>query len=935
MQVVCVLAMSAFVASDGNPQDASQIRGTKPAAKGRSVPRASASGSSAATLVSPVVLPSTRDTAFVIPSASPVPSVVSIAVPASLPAASRVTYTVTPLIEGAVIGKLTGALNPVKAGVPRSILFAARAPRPLPAGEVQLALVRFTTNAAAVEVPIVARVDQARDIRIAPVTSLGVVRAGMSFTLGFRLTNLGNAPDTVSVQVVVPAGWRVHDPESGRPIAISMHGTVDRRVQVISPDNAQGQSTIALVVLAKGLPVAESRVDVQILGGSVVTGSSGPTLTMTAAAASGPWGALAHVETLELSGPLSDDMTIWARASSAPWHQGGSAYALSRANVLLAPPALELSTATWKISAGVHGTSLSELAGVNLVGRGATVAVTQPDWNARAVAASPDVGQRQATGSLLGGRVEATPGRFALSTAVARLRETGNQSRELEAWTLGARVSDVVGGQWAGEVGRRRFDGQTAQGWSTTYSRRTRDDHLDVRYVLAPGGSRAFARTASELVASASRRLGPAVSVTGSYWKSADEGAQSLSGLTMGGWSLGTHATLGDGVMGSLTARRSEFGATTTIGAFGSGEQALDASLEGRSGNLAARVAMTAARLRRVTTVGDGSNDRFVQQAPRVGVRAAVGTGHERGTISLTGQYDRSGAGIGFAPVQWSFGLEVARAIVPGAGDILRLNAAAERIGGIAAGAHQLTLRVGLEADLPLETSLRVSAERNPWIMPEADPGSWMYVVGVSRAVRLPRLSHRATRGQVFRDLNGNDQRDAGEPGFHGVLLRRGAHVAMTDAGGRFSLGGDERQSYEIDARSLPVGWLVPSTVVAPGTHRIGVLSVSPLLVDLALDEADSLSARSVDLAQLVVIARDSAGREWLARRSSRTQAIFDALPPGRYTIEVDATAAREPLRIVGDVPQVSVSDGRKLPPLRIVLRPRALRFSTPRPGRP
>jgi len=78
---------------------------------------------------------------------------------------------------------------------------------------------------------------------------------------------------------------------------------------------------------------------------------------------------------------------------------------------------------------------------------------------------------------------------------------------------------------------------------------------------------------------------------------------------------------------------------------------------------------------------------------------------------------------------------------------------------------------------------------------------------------------------------------------------------------------------------------------------------------------------------------RDSTGREWMSRRLSNTRVVFDAIPPGTYTVVVDASAVNEPLRPTSELRPVVVSTGRVTPPIRIVMRARTLRFSNPRRG--
>jgi hypothetical protein len=277
--------------------------------------------------------------------------------------------------------------------------------------------------------------------------------------------------------------------------------------------------------------------------------------------------------------------------------------------------------------------------------------------------------------------------------------------------------------------------------------------------------------------------------------------------------------------------------------------------------------------------------------------------------------------------VQWAYGVRLnGRPDQP-----LRYDAAAEQLGGSIEAANSLMIRAGLEMDLPLSSTIRMSAERNPYVVPGAGASDWIYVLGISRAFGLPRLSGGGTRGTVYRDVNGNGKRDAGETGFGGVMLRRGAEVAVTDNRGSFHLMGNEREAYEVDARSLPLGWIAPSTVVGPATRSIGAMALSPIEVELTLDPADSARVSRTHLADLIVTLRDSTGRQWASRRASPVRHVFDAVPPGTYVVLVDASASSEPLRPVGDNPAVVIAGGRSVPPIRIVMRARALRFSNQR----
>jgi hypothetical protein len=881
-----------------------------------------------------VVVPTTSSAAVVVATTATELAVVRIQVPASFPGSAPVNFAVTPLVDGAVVGRLTGATAPTTPGGTRDILFAVRSPRQVAAGEVMVAQVRFSTATAAVEIPVIAQVATIRRVTIAVTTRLVVVRAGTPAIVGYRLANLGNAPDTVTVQVVAPTGWRV--PAASPPIPLAIRGSADHSVLLEAPPDVTGAASVRLVVLSRGRPVAEEQLTVQVAGGSSTVSVSGPTLRAGFAAASGPWDGVSDMQSIELQGLLSDGVSILARGTSAS-EPGAAHYAFSRANLASTPFFLQLAAPEWRVDAGTFGTTMSDLAGVNLVGRGASAAVRQPLWNATAVAATPDLGYQDATGTLAGTRVEYTPGAFALSTALTHLRESrGLFNRELDAWSLGGQWNDPQVGRWSGELARRRVDGQAVPGWSASYDRRTPNENIDIRYVHAPGGSRAFARASSELAVNAGRRINSRLQVTGGGWRTSDDGAASLTGLTMEGWTLGAHVAVDRNVNFSVRAHQSAFGASTAVGDFGSAERALEAELDIHRGSLATEVTVNGALLRRHGMLDGDTDARFTQDAPRAGVRAMLSAVMDRSTFAVTGQYDCTGSGIGAAPVQWAYGIRMTGTPAEfGLGRALHVDAAAERVGGSLGASRAMTMRAGVELDLPQRASVRLSAERNPWILPEAGGSAWMYVVGVSKAISLPSLASRGTKGVVYRDLNGSGRRDAGETGMPGVALRRGTDFTVTDSRGAFLLEGNEHEPFEVDARSLPLGWILPSTVVPAGTRQLGAVPVSSLTVTLALDAADTARVPRAELAHLVVIARDSTGREWMSRSTSDSTVVFDALPPGAYSVVIDASATREPLRPVDALRPVIVTTGRALPPLRVVLRARPLRFSSLRLGTP
>ncbi len=906
-----------------SPRAHAQVRpGPKQvAAKTPTQPRATESND----LAGPVVLPTNTGTEVVVAATPAQLSVISVPVPPDFPNATRVVYTVTPALENALMGQLTGAIPGDSAE--RSILFAIRSPRNLAAGRIQVAMVRFSTASAAVEVPVIADVAVVRGISLVLEAPMVAARPSAPVVAAFQVMNSGNAPDTVTVSVMVPKNWKAA--EMPAPISLSAFRGADGTVTLLAPPDASGIATVKLVATARGTIVAEKQLDVQFAGGMSAVALEGPTLRASAAVAAGPWNGVSSLQSYELSGSLSDGVTVLARATTSPTRDAAN-YAFSRAELPSMPAFVQLSGTDWRVNGGTIGTSLSDLTGANLVGRGGAVTVRHPLWSMSGIAATPSSGIRDVSGSLAGSRLEFSPGEFSMSTAFAHLRETrGLSSRQLDAWSLGARHDGFLGGRLAGELARRDMGAVVEPGWSASYDRRTRDDNFNVRYVQAPGGTGAFARATSEMALAAGRRVAKRISLQGSAWRTADDGIGSISAVNMEGLTLAAHTLVATDAIVSLTARHSAFDAATGIGTFGSAERAIAASFDVRRGTFTTAVTVHAAELRRNGSLAGDPG--YSRTAPRQGVRAMIGAQSRRAMIAFTGQYERTGEGIGATPVQWSYGAELSGG--PGLlfGDALRFNVAAERLGGSIEASRAYTMRGGLDLDLPLHATLRLGAERNPYVVPTAGSSAWIYVAGLTKSISLPRLARGGTQGRVYRDINGNGHPDRGEPGLAGVALRRGSEIAVTDDRGSFYIAGKSREPIEADARSLPMGWLLPSTTIPAAMRQIGAMSVAPLTVSLSIDSAYASRVPATELGKLVVSARDSTGWEWMSRRVSDSLVVFDALPPGTYTVYIDASAAREPLLPADGSRSVIISSGRSPLPLRITMRTRQLRFSPPR----
>jgi hypothetical protein len=231
-------------------------------------------------------------------------------------------------------------------------------------------------------------------------------------------------------------------------------------------------------------------------------------------------------------------------------------------------------------------------------------------------------------------------------------------------------------------------------------------------------------------------------------------------------------------------------------------------------------------------------------------------------------------------------------------------------------------VRAGVSVPVTAGLAVKFYAERNPLFTAAAGGSPWVYALRIEQSVRAPMVRPPGTTGYVYRDLNGNQQRDAGEPGVDGAVLKRGAEVSMTDANGKYRLAGNTRAAIVLDEASLPLGWIRQTT----GSRDIAVGSSMNAEIRFFVAPRSSIEAVQVDLSGIRAIARDSSGREWVARMTAPLVASFESLPPGNYTIELDVSAVAEPLVPRLPLPSLIVTPF-EASFVTIVLDPRPLRM--------
>src|SRR4029077_9684895 len=170
-------------------------------------------------------------------------------------------------------------------------------------------------------------------------------------------------------------------------------------------------------------------------------------------------------------------------------------------------------------------------------------------------------------------------------------------------------------------------------------------------------------------------------------------------------------------------------------------------------------------------------------------------------------QYDHTGAGVGYLPSQLALGAHAERlAVLSGAHSPL-LSLAVDRTTWFGMRQGVTTARAGLTAALPGDMALTMLVERNGFVTSGAGTVPWLGAVKLEHRLSVP-LSFGATtaRGVVYVDLNANGQRDRGEPGISGVVVRRGGEVMVTYRSGEFRFAQPSSATPQVDETSLPFG---------------------------------------------------------------------------------------------------------------------------------
>ncbi len=869
--------------------------------------------------------------------------VVSVAVPEELVAAGQIDYVVMPLGGTPVLGRRSGVI--AAGGATRAISLTLGVPGNARAGMLRAASVIFFAAAApTVEVPVVLDVSASRRVELTLEESLLAGRSGERITLRYRLINLGNAMDTITVRAGLPQGWRA---EGGDGVtALAPGAVVQRTLSILLPrDMGGGSLPVRLTAYSHARALASVELLVELMGGSAMreVAGGGAVLRVGASAARGPWEGTPLGAIYQLNGHVTESIQVSALAVTAPTPGSASQMALARTGLAQVPASLAAWTSTWRAAAGPVGGTLTDLTGTSVGGQGLSFQITKPRWGANLIGTRPVSGPVRYGTTSLAGQVSARLGEARVIGSASSLRETLGPigaPRTLDAVSAGLEMGSLLDRRVATELAYRRFDGGSGLGASASASVRGARGMFDVRAAHAAGGSQAFARGTNELSLQASRQLSRVVGVNASAWRLGDEAAASRS-VQSSGWSLGATAQMASALSVNVGARAFDYTTRSLSGAFGSGDQSVYGAVQSKVGPFSASVDGTYGIRTRSVTVGDGSAAPIVDRAPASRYGSSMSASSRAGVLSVTGAVSQMVVTLGYPPRQYEMGasLEQVPLLTTRAVRLIAGAAATRVTSFVTPGAWITTTRGTLGAELPLGVAVSLDAERNPLYfvntLTPAQARQWTYVARIERSMALRGLGgRRHASGVIFTDTDGDGARSASEQGLAGIVVRRGGASVVTDRNGRYRFDGASADVPTVDVRSLPLGMIAKVTRAGATGGDLAITALAAVDAILRVDAEDSLRVTVSDLAAAIVSATDTSGRVWVARVLSPGVVRFDALPPGRYRTAVDFSQAREPLAVKGTAPSFTVREG-DAPSVQIVVHPRPLRFPSARPAGP
>jgi hypothetical protein len=839
--------------------------------------------------------------------------IITVPVPGGFDPGLGVTYEVHPLpginVLSARKGTVTGTAND-----DWRVLLTVGIPANATAGRLQVANVDFRGprgGSEAVGVYVDVASVSAVDLRL--LQRARGTRPGGDFRMNFKVTNNGNAADTVVSRYQLPFAWKTSDPGDTVVFHIPRGATVEHTVDVHVPNEASGGSYAIEVsgVDLSGKGAGHDRYYVEIPTRQQAPGSKSIALNTTYSVISGAIGAGSSLMSLAFSGPIYRDVVLSVDATSAPALSESGKYKLSSLGQFPQPPNFTLSAGHWRARMGGVGASLSDVTGQGAGGRGVSFTLNNPSFTINSAFAGPQVGfhggadaSDSTSPQMLAARVGSQMlGKNWLTGTIAHLDEGQLASgRRLDVAGVGTIISELKGGTLDAELAWRRYAGGSGLGGYALYTRSQLENRLQLRALYAPGGSDAFAPANMNFNGYFTQRLNHSWVLGGSGWATQNSTSDGNQAFSLGVDAVPQHTISKSQTlsldMGAdaqrLTSARTHFNSSQehVTGVWGIAPRL----------NTTVNVALTGGLVTR-GAFADGAEAITSETQPQASGQVSVSQGSVRlGTLTLAGMLSHDASNTIAFPRQNQLSLRLDRfpLYVPG-GYHLFATGIVQRLGWFGARPSVFTVRGDVTASLPFNLEMGLSVDRNPLSSTlGSSPWTTSFHIGRTTYLGIPSfLRYGSRKGSVFQDLNANGIRDDAEPGMSGIIVRRGDDYATTDDDGKFRFTNTpdtKTQRLVVDPRSLPDGWMNGGAPLSEAAARkvkdIAVVPTAAVRIRIALQRKDA-GVEKIDLAAVVVTASDATGRTYVAQPSPEAGVQeFSELPPGDYRVSVNPSAA-------------------------------------------
>jgi len=775
------------------------------------------------------------------------------------------------------------------------------------AGRSTAAEFRFTAvGVPTIAIPVEVEIALERKLTARVLSAPARTRSGRQVTFSYELANSGNATESVETRIALPDGWKATQ-RAGTHLSINPASALALQVAVSIPATVgTGSFFLRVDVLDQGVVRSSVPVTIETLEGVSRLAAGGPVVALAVAGSSDATGRGGALTTATIRGPVYDSVRMDARFSIGRASSGPSMQAMARLGSYRATPSLILSSPSGRLALGAAGGSFSELTGLYAYGRGVALDAHSAAWRFTGLGALSNQGQ-SAGGSqpLFGVRGDVDAGPLRLMSSVSHLRGGQLSRNRLDAAGFGATLDAGFSTTIAGEVAMRQYTGGRAPGWSTEVAHAGSNSSARVRLTHAPGGSDAFARATDDVIADATQSISRFFLVSGSAWRLSDS-TTAFNSLRSSGWAVRPELRVHSSTTLAVEARANQFStviagdALGAAGGYGGTERQLGVSVNTNVRQLYASGSFASGSVTR--TVGANAGEVTEQATPKLWWNTMAAWRGATTTVDLQGRMEEERDISGAVRRPSVVSLRGQRLLGSSVGSRASADGEVQQIRGFSPTATTI-MRAGLTVPVSDLLGVKVSAERNPLFTSTPDGSPWIYAMRVEQSSHAPMMREPGTSGFVYRDINNNRKRDAGEPGFERVTVTRGDESVVTDARGEYRLTGDARSPIVLDESSLPLGW-VRQTSVSPDIAVISSLSAE-VRFSVTLSSTD---APPPALGGLHVIARDAAGREWIGRMTSPGIATFDALAPGTYALEFDLTALAEPLVVRAPLPLLHVT---------------------------